>query len=145
MYTPNPRNHPPALIETLAVWGWAVAHGGIPLAYAAEIVADHSCYRQRTDIPDPTEFERRTWAAEDLTDWENILVRMAWPGDEAVDEERWDQPGDWRMREYLLNSLGLPDSCESTDRLLLRHCDERIAECERKIAEQSGTTGEEEQ
>ena len=136
MYHPNPPSDPPALIEALAVWGWAVEHGGIPLDYAAAVLADHASYVEYSGVPDPTEFERRTWAAEDLTDWENVVARMAWPGDEAVDEERWDDAPDWRMREFLLRRLGLTDSYESTDRLLLRHCDEQIAECNRLLSEQ---------
>ena len=139
MYHPNPSSDPPALIEALAVWGWAVQHGGIPLDYAAAVLAEHACYVEHSGVPDPTEFERRTWAAEDLADWENVVVRMSWPGDDAVDEERWDQPGDWRMREYLLPGLGLPDSHDTTDRLLLRHCHEQIAECERRMADQHDT------
>ncbi|MFJ9968637.1 hypothetical protein [Streptomyces avermitilis] len=99
---------------------------------------------KHTGVPDPTEFERRTWAAEDLTNWENVVARMAWPGDKAVDEERWDEAPDWRMREYLLHRLGLSDSHESTHRLLLRHCHERIAECKRQLDEQPDTTTAEE-
>ncbi|MGK5544042.1 hypothetical protein ACSNOH_04800 [Streptomyces sp. URMC 127] len=57
-------------------------------------------------------------------------------GDQAVDEERWDQPGDWRIREYLLHRLRVPESHESTDRLLLRHRDEQIGACERQLTEQ---------
>ncbi|MFN2539244.1 MAG: hypothetical protein ABR549_13995, partial [Mycobacteriales bacterium] len=92
---------------------------------------------------DPTESERRTWAAEDLADWENVVTRMAWPGDEAVDEERWHDTPDWRLRETLLRHLGLTDSPQSTDDLLRRHCAERIAECDRQIAEQPGTATDE--
>jgi len=40
------------------------------------------------------------------------------------------------MRDYLLRRLGLTDSCESTDRLLLRHCDEQVADCERPLDEE---------
>ncbi|MFI1569057.1 hypothetical protein ACH4ZX_39635 [Streptomyces sp. NPDC020490] len=68
----------------------------------------------------------RTWAAEDLIDWETAVVRMAWPGDDAVNEERWDAPADWRMREYLLRRLALADSHEATEDLLLCHCAEQI-------------------
>lgn len=143
VYYPNPPHEPPALIEALAVWGWAVEHGGIPLTYAAEILADHASYVEHSGVPDPTEEERRVWAAEDLTDWENVVARMYWPGDDAVDKERWDQPGDWEMREYLLRRLGLDDSHESTARLLLRHCDEQIAECERRLADQPDTRTDE--
>lgn len=141
VFHPNPPSEPPALIEALAVWGWAVEHGGIPLAYAAGVLADHPCYAEHSGVPDPTEDERRTWAAEDLTNWEDIVVRMDWPGDDAVDEERWDQPPDWKLRETLLR-LGCADSEESTEQLLLRHCAEQIAECDRRIAEQSRTADE---
>ena len=85
---------------------------------------------------------RRAWAAEDLADWEDVVVRMDWPGDDAVDAERWDQPGDWWIRAYLLERLGLPDSCEPTDRLVLRHCAEQIAACERQAAEDDRTADE---
>lgn len=144
VFHPNPPSERPALIEALAVWGWAVAHGGIPLGYAAQALADHPSYMKHTAVHDPTECERRTWAAEDLTNWEDIVARMAWPGDKAVDKERWDLPPDWEMREHLLRRLGLTDSRESTDRLLRRHCDEQIAECERALDEQSDTTTAEE-
>lgn len=145
VFHPNPPDEPPALIEVLAVWGWAVEHGGIPLAYAAEIVAEHSCYSNpaSTGVDDATTAERRAWATEDLAAWEDVVARMAWPGDEAVDRERWDLPGDWEMREYLLRLLGLPDSAESTDRLLLRHCDEQIAKCERQLTDQPHTRTDE--
>ncbi|MEU2078593.1 hypothetical protein [Streptomyces sp. NPDC013489] len=142
MYEPNPPQYPPALIEVLAVWGWSVEHGGIPLDYAATVVADHECYTDpsSTGVEDATAEERHVWAAEDLSDWENVVARMAWPGNDAVDRERWDQPGDWEMREYLLKRLGITASCENTDRLLLRHCDEQIAACERELADQPADT-----
>ncbi|MCX5097767.1 hypothetical protein OOK36_56040 [Streptomyces sp. NBC_00365] len=143
VFHPNPPSERPALIEALAVWGWAVAHGGIPLGYAAQALADHPSYMKYTGVPDPTEFERRTWAAEDLTSWEDVVARMARPGDKAVDKERWDLPRDWEMREYLLRRLGLSDSHESTDRILRRYCDEQIGECERQLDEQPDTTAEE--
>lgn len=41
VFHPNLPSERPALIEALAVWGWAVAHGGIPLGYAAQALADH--------------------------------------------------------------------------------------------------------
>ncbi|MFF3617485.1 hypothetical protein [Streptomyces sp. NPDC002580] len=138
MHHPKPSD-PPPLIEALAVWGRAVQHGGIPLDYAAAVLADHPSYVEHSGVPYPTDFERRTWAAEDLTDWENVVVHMDWPGDDAVDKERWDLPVDWEMRAYLLHRLGLTDSREATDRLLLRHCAEQIAECERRTAEQHET------
>jgi hypothetical protein len=139
VFHPNPNSHPPALIESLAVWGWAVGHGRIPLAYAAGVLAEHSCYLRDSGVPDPTGDERRTWAAEDLARWEDVVAEMAWPGDAAVDEERWDQPGDWRLREFLLRRLDVPDSPETTHQLLLRHCHEQIAECERLRADQPDT------
>jgi hypothetical protein len=38
MALPDPRPcDPPPLIEALAVWGWAVEHGGVPLSYAARV------------------------------------------------------------------------------------------------------------
>ncbi|CAL9339400.1 hypothetical protein SUDANB176_00236 [Streptomyces sp. enrichment culture] len=135
MYHPDPPSDPPALIEALIVWGRAVEHDGIPLDYAAAVLTDHASCVEHSGVPDPTGFERRTWAAEDLADGGSVVVRMDWPGDDAVDEEPWDQSGDWRMREYLLRRPGLPDSHESTGRLLLRHCDEQIAEHERRMAE----------
>lgn len=70
------------------MWGWAVAHGGIPLDYAAQALADHPSYVKHTGAPDPTEFERRTWAAEDLTNWEDVVARMAWPGNKVI-PRRW--------------------------------------------------------
>ncbi|MFE3410552.1 hypothetical protein ACFXMT_20180 [Streptomyces mirabilis] len=48
------------------------------------------------------------------------------------------------MREYLLRRLGLSDSHESTDRMLLRYCDARKAECERQLDEQPDTATAEE-
>ncbi|GGR10001.1 hypothetical protein GCM10010280_67180 [Streptomyces pilosus] len=39
MYHPNPSSDRPALIEDLTVWGWAVQHRGIPLDYAAAVLA----------------------------------------------------------------------------------------------------------
>ncbi|MGC4987316.1 hypothetical protein ACLQ18_43220 [Streptomyces sp. DT193] len=55
VYAPNPPSQPPALIEALAVYGWAVAHGGLPLAYAADILAEHTCYGpEHTGVPDAT-------------------------------------------------------------------------------------------
>ncbi|MFJ9412487.1 hypothetical protein [Streptomyces sp. NPDC101393] len=143
VFHPNPPDEPPALMEALAVWGWAVQHGGIPLEYAAAVLADHNCYVKHSGVPDPTDSERWIWAAEDLADWETVVARMAWPGDDAVDKERWDQPGDWAMREFLLRRLRLPGSHESTDRLLLRHCDEQIAECKRRLADQPDTRTDE--
>lgn len=142
MYHPNPPSHPPALIETLAVWGWAVEHGRIPLPYAAGILADHASYLEDSGVPDPTELERRTWATEDLTNWEDLVAQMAWPGDEAVDEEHWGDHPDWRTRNDLLRHLGLSHSPESIDRMLLRHCIDLIAECERRLAEQPDTRTE---
>lgn len=59
MYHPNPPSDPPALIEALTVWGWAVQHGGIPLNYAAAVLAEHACYVEHSGVPDPTECERR--------------------------------------------------------------------------------------
>ncbi|GGX57601.1 hypothetical protein [Streptomyces chartreusis] len=133
VFHPNPPSEPPALVEALAVWGWAVEHGGIPLDYAARALADHPSYVTHSGVPDPTSFERRTWAAEDLTNWEDAVARMAWPGDEAADKERWGDAPDWQMRQYLLSRLHLSDRDERTDRMLLRYCDERIAECEHQI------------
>ncbi|WP_439681697.1 hypothetical protein [Embleya sp. MST-111070] len=60
--------------------GWAVEHGGVPLEYAADVLADHPVYVEDSGVPDATETERWTWAAEDLADWEGIVVRMEWPG-----------------------------------------------------------------
>ncbi|MFI1798996.1 hypothetical protein ACH427_16845 [Streptomyces sp. NPDC020379] len=139
---PRPHEAPP-LIEAIAVWGWAVEHGGIPLDYAAGILADHDCYVEYSGVPDPTENERRTWAAEDLANWEDVIVRMDWPGDDAIDEERWDQGADWKLREYLLRCHGLDESPENTEELLLRHCREQIAECERQLADQTDTRTDE--
>lgn len=119
--------------------GWAVEHGGIPLEYAAVVLADHPVYVEDSGVPDPTPTERWAWAAEDLTDWEEIVVRMDWPGDDAFDEQRWDQGADWQLRESLLHIIGRTDDPEPTTELLLRHCREQIAACDgavdRRIAE----------
>lgn len=94
--------------------------------YAATVLAGHPSCTEQSGVPEPTEFGHRTWATEDLIDRETVVVRTDWPGDDTVDEERWDAPTDWRMREYLLRRLGLADSHEATDELLLRYCAEQI-------------------
>jgi hypothetical protein len=144
MYTPNPPHLPPALNECLAMWGWAVQHGNIPLDYAATVLAEHSCYSgERNGVPDATADDRRAWAAEDLADWEDVVVEMTWPGDDAVEKERWDLSADWEFRAYLLKRLGLVFSVESTDRMLRRYCEEQIAECERQLTEKADRLDEE--
>ncbi|MEK8175023.1 hypothetical protein NKH77_55970 [Streptomyces sp. M19] len=75
-------------------------------------------------------------AARDLVRWEDAVVSMDWPGDDAVDKERWDQDAYWELRERALHDLGLVESDETTDQLLHRYCQKRIAECERVSDEQ---------
>lgn len=88
----NPRpSDPPPLIEVLAVWGWAVQHSGIPLAYAAAVVADHPVYTDHSGVPDPTPDERLAWATEDLRSWEDVVVRMDWPGDDEIRADWWER------------------------------------------------------
>jgi hypothetical protein len=130
---PRPDEAPP-LIEALAVWGWAVEHGGIPLEYAAAVLAEHPCYVEDPGAPTPA--ERRSWASEDLVGWEDAVVSMDWPGDDAFDRERWDQDAYWELRERVEQLLGVADSDETTDQLLHRYCQKRIAECERMSDEQ---------
>jgi hypothetical protein len=136
MNTDPAASEPPPLIEALAVWGWAVQHGGIPLAYAAAVLADHPCYVHHSGVDDPTPTERVAWASEDLTGWEDVVVRMDWPGDAAIDEERCDQDAYWRLREDLLRHLGHDAPEVPTSDLLARYCDQQIAECNRLLAEQ---------
>lgn len=131
---PRPDEAPP-LIEALAVWGWAVQHGGIPMRYAAVILADHPSFLSRWD----TRAERYRQARQTLADWEDVVVFMDWPGDDAIDEERWDQDAYWKLRERALRGLGLVESDETTDQLLHRYCQEQIAECERLSDQQHPT------
>ncbi|MCS0606015.1 hypothetical protein NX794_33125 [Streptomyces sp. LP11] len=128
---PRPDEAPP-LIEALAVWGWAVEHGGIPARYAAIILADHPCFLSRWD----TRAERYYQARKHLADWENVVVYMDWPGDQAIEEERWDQDAYWWLRERALRGLGLVESDETTEQLTHRYLQEQIAECERLAAKQ---------
>jgi hypothetical protein len=109
-----------------------VEHGGVPLSYAARVLCDHPCYVKSPGVDSPTRAQRIRWALDDLKDWEDIVVRMDWPGDEAVDEERWDQDAYWRLRERLLRDTGRTESSEPTAELLRDYLDDRIAECERR-------------
>lgn len=133
---PRPDEAPP-LIEVMAVWGWAVEHGGIPLEYAASTLAEHPWYVKYSGAPTPA--ARWSRAARDLVGWEDAVVSMDWPGDDAIDEERWDQDAYWKLRERALQGLGLTESDETTDQLLHRYCLERIAECRRMSDEQRPT------
>jgi hypothetical protein len=54
--------------------------------YAAKALDYHPSYMQHTGVPDPTEFERRRWAAEDLTNWETSS--SGWPGPETRQSTR---------------------------------------------------------
>ncbi|NEA46815.1 hypothetical protein [Streptomyces sp. SID10815] len=128
---PRPSD-PPPLIEALTVWGWVVEHGGVPLSYAARVLCDHPYYVRFSGVDSPTRAERIRWALDNLKDWENIVVQMDWPGDDAFDEERWDQDAYWRLRERLLRDTGRTESSETTAELLQNHLDNRIAECERQ-------------
>ena len=128
---PRPSD-PPPLIEALAVWGWAVEHGGIPLPYAADVLSDHPSYVTHSGVDNPTKDERTSWALEDLEEWENTVVHMDWPGDDAIDEERWDQDAYWQLRDYVLRSTGRTESTETTTELLRNYLADRIAECEQQ-------------
>lgn len=129
------RAEPPPYVEALAVYGWAVQHGGIPLAYAVEILAEHGLLTL-THPGDDTQAERRAVAREQLVEWEDVLVESEWPGDEAIDQERWDQPADWHLREEVQRDLykaNLPfEEHESTDVLLARYARFRAAQCRAK-------------
>lgn len=54
--------------------------------YAAKALAYHPSSMQRTGVADPTEFERRRWAAEDLTNW--ATSSSGWPGPEPRQSTR---------------------------------------------------------
>lgn len=54
--------------------------------YAAKALAYHPSYVQHTGVPDPTEIERRRWAAEDLTNRETSS--SGWPGPEPRQSTR---------------------------------------------------------
>ncbi|MFB8314663.1 hypothetical protein ACFC5T_40095 [Streptomyces sp. NPDC055961] len=114
----------------------------IPLEYAADVLADHDSYVKHSGVPDPTDSERWIWAAEDLADWENTVVRMDWPGDDAFDAERWDQDAYWQLREQVLHDFGLAESPETTGELLRRYCQDRIDQC-RRLADHNPAISEE--
>jgi len=120
---------PPPYMEALTVWGWAVQHGGIPLDYAAAVLAEHAVWEH---YGNPLLHRRPALAAEHLLDWENILVKVEWPGDEAIDRERWERPADWEQRDRLLADLaavGLPaEDSESTEALWVRYLGFRLAQ-----------------
>ncbi|MFC1405671.1 MULTISPECIES: hypothetical protein [Streptacidiphilus] len=124
------RPEPPCWVEALAVYGWAVQHGGLPLAYAADVLADHGLL---TLDDKHSRSQRLEIARQQLQDWEDALVWMEWPGDDAIDRERWDQGADWELREGAIRSLqqaGLPyQDDESTNALLSRYASFRAAQC----------------
>jgi hypothetical protein len=124
------RPEPPCYVEALAVYGWAVQHGGIPLAYAADVLAEHGMLTCQGKY---TRAQRLEFAFQHLRHWEDQLVWSEWPGDEAIDQERWDQGADWHLREGVLRDLqhaGLAfQDSESTDELLRRLVLFRAAQC----------------
>ena len=137
------RPEPPCWVEALAVYGWAVQHGGIPIAYAADVLAEHGLLTYQGRY---TRGKRMAIAIEQLQDWENALVESEWPGDDAIDQERWDQGADWWFRERVLQDLqraGLPyRDDESTNALLGRYASFRAAQCRAKARLQQPPTPE---
>ena len=110
------------------------ARGRVPLDHAAQALADHPSYLKHTGVPDPHRVRAPHGSRRGPHQLRGRVARMAWPGDKAVDEERWDDTPDWRMLD-LLAPPGSARRRESTDRLLLRYCDERIAKCDRQLDE----------
>lgn len=85
----------PPLIEALAVWGFAVAQGAVPLRYAAAVLAEHAAYVHRGG----TRVQRQQDATADLAEWVEVIVYMDWPGDDAIDTEPWHRPRGWWMHD----------------------------------------------
>jgi hypothetical protein len=72
-------------VEALAFWGRAVEQRLVPRSYALTVLGDHPLLRNPTSWkgPQPASRWERLWAAaDDLADWENIVVEMSLdPGD----------------------------------------------------------------
>ena len=134
---PPPASEPPCGVEALAVYGRAVEIGVLPLTYAADLLAQIPFYvhtKAAAGEPEPSAEDRAAWAAADLQRWMDILTESWWPGDDAVDEERWDLPADWRTRESIvrhLHQIGLPVPDDaSTNDLEMIYLKFRIAQTE---------------
>ncbi|MGI5292812.1 hypothetical protein ACQEVF_57205 [Nonomuraea polychroma] len=81
-------------VEALAFWGRAVEHGHVPRSYALGVLCDHA-FLHMTDLygrgEPPTRWERLWAAAEDLADWENIVMEMSLDGGDFFDYLRQEQ------------------------------------------------------
>jgi hypothetical protein len=60
----------------LAVYGRAVQHGHIPLAYAVDVIAEHGLLTYDGEY---TRAQRLEIAREQLLEWEDALVESEWP------------------------------------------------------------------
>lgn len=56
------------------------------------MLADHPVHTEHSGGARPIPTEWWIGAAEALADWEGNVVLMDWPGDDAVDAERWNPP-----------------------------------------------------
>ncbi|MFF2751103.1 hypothetical protein ACFVVA_36905 [Kitasatospora sp. NPDC058048] len=102
------------------------------MTYAADVLAEHPLFAEAT--PPASRTTRYRWAIGHLTAWEDAVVEMDWPGDNAIDQEQWHRTPDWRLLDYMAGradreAIALPAS-DDTSEVMRAYLNHRIAQCQ---------------